>query len=147
MDKLALKQTMMELTEDQMAQASGKYRDFLSSAKLNQEEAFLIDDLSQAVTAADLADAFNDQVHEYEEKLETLKAIDFGPKTKVEPGAVVDLGERHLVIAVSTSEFGFEGVPYIGISTAAPIYKALNGRKSGDTCEFNGKKMKIGDIA
>ncbi|WP_247716841.1 GreA/GreB family elongation factor [Gymnodinialimonas ceratoperidinii] len=138
---------MLKLTEADLAQATKKYEQFLSSARLDRTEPIESDEQAQAETAADLAEAFDDQVHNYEEKLTRLRVIDFDPKTEVSEGAVVDLGRRHLVVAVSTGEFEAEGETYIGISTAAPIYKALEGLRAGETCSFNGRTLKVHDVA
>ncbi len=44
----------------------------------------------------------------------------FGPKSKVEEGAVVKLGERFFIIAVSTGKFMYDGKEIMGISTPRP---------------------------
>ena len=46
----------------------------------------------------------------------------FGPKSKVEEGAVVKLGRRFFIIAVSTGKFMCDGNEIMGISTQAPIH-------------------------
>jgi hypothetical protein len=46
----------------------------------------------------------------------------FGPKSKVEEGAVVNLGGRFFIIAVSTGKFMCDGNEIMGISTQAPIH-------------------------
>lgn len=143
MDKTRLKETMLKLTEADLAQANTKYEQFLSSARLDRTETIESDEQAQAETAADLAEAFDDKVHDYEEKLTRLRVIDFDAKTDVSEGAVVDLGRRHLVVAVSTGEFESGGETYIGISTASPIYKALEGLRAGATATFKGRELKV----
>jgi len=61
-----------------------------------------------------------------------------GPKSNVEEGAVVKLGERFFVIAVSTGKFVCDGNEIMGISTQAPIYAELEGKRTGDAISFNG---------
>ena len=146
MNKIALRDTMLALTEADLAQATAKYQVFLDAAKLDELEPIESDEQSQAENAADLAEAFDDRVHGYTDKITRLREINFGPKDSVEPGAVVQLGNRYLVISVSSAEFTCEGKSFMGISTGAPIYVAIEGKKSGESCTFNGRALKIGEI-
>lgn len=146
MDKAHLRETMLALTEAELAQATKKYEQFLGAARLDRTETIERDEQAQAETAADLAEAFDDQAHGYQEKIARLHQIDFGPRDEVSEGAVVELGKRHLVVAVSTGEFECEGRRFVGISTAAPIFKAMEGKIAGETCTFNGRKLTVGQI-
>jgi len=146
MDKLALREKMMALTEAEMAQAHAKYESFLASARLDRSETIENDEQAQAERAADLAEAFDDRAHQHAEKLATLKRVDFRPKAEVGLGAVIELGDRYLVISVSTAEFECQGKRFIGISPNAPIFGAMEGKKEGEMCEFNGRELNIGAI-
>jgi transcription elongation GreA/GreB family factor len=66
--------------------------------------------------------------------------------TIVEPGAVVVTKERTFFIAVSSEKVDIDGQVIFGISTNAPIYLAMKGRKKGDKFEFNGTAYKIENI-
>jgi transcription elongation GreA/GreB family factor len=145
-DKDHLKTTMLALTEANMKQAKSNYADFLSAARLDRSEPIESDEQAQAENAADLAEAFDDNVHDYAAKIAALKAVDFGPRTDVSVGAVVGLGARNLVIGVSTAEFQCAGKTYMGISPAAPIFSAMEGKTAGEVCEFNGRTLTIGDV-
>ncbi len=146
MDKSHIKKTMLTLTQGEMEQAEKKYKVFLDAARLDPIEPIESDEQSQAETAADLAEAFDDKVHDYAAKLAILSKIDFGAKDEVGPGAVVRLGNRFLVVGVSTAEFECQGQAFIGISTGAPIYAALEGKTSGETCTFNGRELIVNEV-
>jgi hypothetical protein len=73
--------------------------------------------------------------------------MDFGPKSKVEEGAAVKLGGRFFVIAVSTGVFVCDGNEAMGISTQAPIYAELEGKRVGDAISFNGTEFVIEEVA
>jgi len=121
MNKTHVKETMLALTEADMAQAEQKYQVFLASGRLDGSETIESDEQAQAEAAADLAEAFDDRTHDYAAKHALLAKIDFGRKDEVAPGAVVRVVDRFLVIGVSTAAFECEGQAFIGISTAAPI--------------------------
>jgi hypothetical protein len=71
----------------------------------------------------------------------------FEPKSKVEEGAVVKLGGRFFVIAASTGKFMCDGNEITGISTQAPIYAELEGKRAGDAISFNGREFVIEEVA
>lgn len=146
MDKAHLKETMLKLTEAELAQATKKYAQFLGSARLDRSETIESDEQAQAEAAADLAEAFDDQVHGYQDKIARLCQIDFGPRAEVSEGAAIELGDRHLVVAVSTGAFECEGKSFVGISTTAPIFAAMEGKRAGESCTLNGRELVIGEI-
>jgi len=141
-----LRTTMLALTEAELAQAHKTYERFLAAARLDRFEPVENDEQAQAETAADLAEAFDDLEHEAQAKIAAIAGLDFGPKTEVGPGAAVRIGDRFLVVGVSTGEFTCQGQKFIGISQAAPIYEALEGKKAGEVCEFRGRKMKVTEV-
>lgn len=47
------------------------------------------------------------------------------------------------VVGVSTGESVRQGQRFVGISQAAPIYQALEGKMAGETCEFRNRKFLI----
>ncbi len=61
-------------------------------------------------------------------------------------GSVVVTNALQFLVAVSARKFAVEGKDFVGISLAAPIYAAMQGKKAGDTFTFNGKKYQIKDV-
>ena len=53
--------------------------------------------------------------------------------------------ERFIVVA-STKRFDCNGVTYMGISTASPIYKAIDGLQAGDTFTHNDQTFTLQDV-
>ena len=145
-DKSHLRTTMLALTGAELTQAHKTYERFLAAARLDRFEPVENDEQAQAETAADLAEAFDDREHEAQAKIAAIAGLDFGPKTEVGPGAAVRIGDRFLVVGVSTGEFTCQGQKFVGISQAAPIYEALEGKKAGEVCEFRGRKMKVAEV-
>ena len=126
-DKSHLRTTMLALTGAELTQAHKTYERFLASARLDRSEPIENDEQAQAKIAA-------------------LQALDLGPKDEVAPGAAVRIGDRYLVIGVSTAEFSCQGKQFVGISQAAPIYAALEGKRAGETCEFRGRKLQFHEV-
>jgi transcription elongation GreA/GreB family factor len=143
MDKERVKQAMLVLEQQQFEASREAYLDYVSSARLDRSEPIEIDELAQAAFARDLSEAFDEPVHAHAEKIEKLRRIDFGPKRSVEEGAIVTVAGRQFVVAVATDRFTCDGNELMGISTAAPLYTAMEGKQAGDTCTFNGREMRI----
>jgi hypothetical protein len=143
MDKERVKRTMLELEQQQFEASRGAYLDYVSSARLDRSEPIENDELAQAVFARDLSEAFDEPVHAHAEKIAKLQRIDFGPKSAVEEGAIIKVAGRQFVVAVSTDRFTCDGDELMGISTAAPLYAAIEGKEAGDTCTFNGREIRI----
>ena len=51
--------------------------------------------------------------------------MSFGPSVTVGPGAVVQIDDRFVVVAVPAPEFEYGDVRMIGISTRAPLFRAM----------------------
>ncbi len=143
MNKDHVRSTMLSLTKDALKHAKQGYADFLNSAKIDRSGPVEVSDASMAEQASDLAEAFDHPVHTNIEKLDKLEAINFGAKDQVAEGAVVKLNGRHFVIAVPTSKFNCEGESFMGISTDAPIYKAMEGLTAGEEFTFGDRKYRI----
>jgi hypothetical protein len=146
-DKAALKARMMALEEEDLAAAREHYEAYLSGTHLPEAEVHDPEDMAQARIAIDLADAFDEPIHGHEAKLAALRALDFGPKTVAEPGAVVGFGGRRFVVAVATRRFEVEGETYMGISPDSPIYRVIDGLSQGETFRHQGREMVLELVA
>ena len=143
MDKERVKQTMLELEQQQFEASKDAYLGFVSSARLDRTEPIENDELAQAAFARDLSEAFDEPVHAHADKIAKLQRIDFGPKSAVEEGAIIKVAGRQFVVAVATDRFTCDGSELMGISTAAPLYAAIEGKQAGDTSNFKGRDIKI----
>ena len=142
-----IRETMLSLEAAALHSARDNYLDYVPTARLDRSEPIENDEQAQAEVASDFAEALDDTLHDYTDKLEKLRTIDFGPKSAVNEGAVVKLSGRHFVIAVSTSKFTCQGRELMGISMMAPIFEAIEGARAGDTVQFNGRDLTVEDVA
>ncbi len=147
MDKHIIKETLLSLEGAALQSAREKYFDYVAAARLDRSEPVENDEQAQAELASDLSEALDDNLHDHADKADKLRQIDFGPKSAVTEGALVRLSGRYFVIAVSTSKFTCDGREVMGISTMAPIFKAIEGARAGESVAFNGKKLVIEEVA
>jgi len=147
MDKEIIRDTMLSLESSALESAREKYFEYVAAAKLDNSEPIEDDEQAQAEIASDLSEALDDTVHDHTDKLAKLHAIDFGPKSAVEEGALVKLSGRHFIVAVSTGQFSCDGRDVMGISTMAPIYAEIEGLRAGDRLEFKGRGLLVEEVA
>lgn len=143
MDKQRVKQTMLELEQQHFNESREAYLGYVSSARLDRTEPIENDEQAQAEFASDLSEAFDQPVHAHTDKIAKLHQIDFGPKDRVEEGAIIKLMDRHFVIAVATDRFDCDGTELMGVSTQAPLFQAIEGKSAGDSCTFNGRHFVV----
>ncbi|MDG5969346.1 MULTISPECIES: hypothetical protein [Hyphomicrobiales] len=142
-----IRETMLSLETAALQSARKKYLDYVSTARLDRSEPIENDEQAQAEVASDFAEALDDTLDDYVDKLDKLRTIDFGPKSEVSEGAVVKLSGKHFVISVSTGRFICHGQELMGISTMAPIYEAIEGARAGETVQFNGRDLTVEAVA
>ncbi len=99
-----IRETMLSLETAALQSARDKYLDYVSTARLDRSEPIENDEQAQAEIASDFAEALDDTLDDYADKLDKLRTIDFGPKTAVAEGAVIKLSGRYFVVAVSTEQ-------------------------------------------
>lgn len=143
MDKQRVKQTMLDLEQQHFDASREAYLEYVSSARLDRTEPIENDEQAQAEFARDLSEAFDQPVHAHADKIARLRQIDFGPKHKVEEGAIVKIMDRYFVIAVATDRFVCDGTELMGISVQAPLFQAIEGKSAGDACTFNGRHVVV----
>lgn len=92
-------------------------------------------------------DIFAEQLQKATEEHYTLDKIKTNEiKTKVEFGAIVITDKQKLFIATSMGKIAIDNEVYYCISPAVPIYKVLEGLKTGDVASFNNNSIKITDV-
>ena len=147
MDKQRIQTRLLTLEAHELEDTREAYEGYVASAHIPVSGAIDDQDQSQAVQARNLSEALEGPLHDHLSKLDALKRIDFGPKTKVEPGAVVKLDGRYFVIGVATGPFDCEGQTLIGLSTQAPIYDELADRTEGERFSFRGREHTVQEVA
>ncbi len=88
------------------------------------------------------------QLIKVQEELTVLDRIDLSRLCdKAGFGAVVHTGMQKVFISTGIGKVkAGDGNEYFAISPAVPFAKAVQGKKAGDTAEFNGKKISILDV-
>lgn len=147
MDKSRIRDRLLSLEAHELQDTREAYSEYVAGAHIDVGGSIDVQDHSQAVQSRNLSEAFDCPLHDLLDKIDLLKRIDFGPKTKVEAGAVLKFDDRYYVIGVATGRFSCEGIPFMGISTEAPIYAEIEDREAGDRFTFKGREHLIQEVA
>ncbi len=106
----------------------------------------------------DRYDSFRDQLIGRRDMftLQYSKAVsEFSVMDKINPksinkvaefGAVIITDVCRFFISISSGKIEVDGQLYYAISPGVPLFKVMEGKKKGDTFEFNGKKQVIKDL-
>lgn len=147
LNKSLLRSSLLSLEAAQLEQSRRAYAEHLQQARRDRTEPTDHDQASHELGSAKLAEYFEGPLHSYEAGMQRLRHIDFGPKAEVQEGAAVRIAGRWYVVSVATQAFECDGLVYMGISTEAPIYKAIAGAKAGETVEFGAGQLLIEEVA
>lgn len=146
MNKSALKDTLLKLEQVSIQDARAHYETYLKGALLDPVAVGDTADQAHIFQSGQVAQNVEHQLHAHEIHLQKIRSINFDRKQIVEEGAVVKVNGRHLVIAVPTPTFEFNGVEMLGMSAEAPLAMAMAGLRAGDIFEFNRKRFEIAEV-
>ncbi|WP_254684622.1 hypothetical protein SuNHUV7_24150 (plasmid) [Pseudoseohaeicola sp. NH-UV-7] len=144
--KTKLRDTMLALEAEELETAVAHYEHYLHEAMTDERDNPDREDIALARGNADLAAAFDHPVHTHHAKIDAIENANFSVTDVVRPGAVVAFNNRHFIVVASTKRFDCDGITYMGISTASPIYKAMEGLQAGDTFTHNGQTFTLQDV-
>ena len=143
MDKQKLKAALIKLEKHTIEDVSKEHDNYLHGNMLDQDDVVDLDDQSHHVESDEVTHQLDKQIDEHQHHLFTINNISFEDTDTVQPGAVVKVNGRSMVIAVAHPRFTYNGAEFIGVSTESPIYQALRGKKAGDTVTLNNKELTI----
>lgn len=90
---------------------------------------------------------FSGQLSKATVVLNTLRQIPIEKKfEEVEFGAMVTTNRQKLFVAASIGKVDLDGETWFAISPNVPIFKALQGKKQGESAVFNGMDIEIKSI-
>lgn len=144
--KETIKNQILENERKDLEALKGMYEIYAGAADLDEESSLGHEDFAKQDESRESARSLSFRIDRAEGILKAFLQLDFGPKSKVTPGALVMTDSFGFMIGIASIAFDYEGQSYIGVNVEAPIYKALDGAEVGDEIVFNSKKYKILNI-
>lgn len=136
-DKTQIRDTLLAMERADIASARRSYESYFGEATATGDRVVDPERAATVVRDRPVLERIEALEHEHEHHVDTIAALSVGPSLTVELGAVVQLNDRFVVVAVPAPEFAHGTVRMIGISTHAPLFRAMKGLGLGDTFEFN----------
>lgn len=150
MDKLQLKAQIIKSAYEAYDQTIEMHRkteqDMADDAIDPQDDNFEMSDDSNKLETLDEVEQLAEIVDERQDELIDLEKMIPTIHDKVTIGSVIMTDKRNFFVGESVPEFKVQGVIYTGISPEAPIFKAFEGKTSGDTVAFRDVQYKIQEI-
>jgi len=146
MDKLKLKQHLIDAELNLLNEAKKDLDEYKSENSLDNDNVKDLDDLAHSEASASFEHDLIRRVQVHSENLQLIKDISFAECTEVKPGAIVKVNQVYFIISSAKKPFTFDGKTMEGISTEAPIYKMMSGKKVGNSYSFHNQEYTIQEI-
>jgi transcription elongation GreA/GreB family factor len=151
MEKLALKKRILVAGIKAQTAIVNDFRSRIDELKATGQQyaGEQQDSGSQSMNAdtEEQAHLMTEQLAMLQEELEKLERITLDAvHDVVHLGSVVKTNQQQFFVSVSIERFKCDNQEYFGVSTKAPIYKAMEGKRLGDKFEINGRQFEIVDL-
>lgn len=150
MDKLELKEIILrharEAYRHTMQSQRATQQDIATDAIEAENDAMEMGDESNRLEELDVVEQLANVTDAQQGELENLEELIPAVHWEVMNGSVVVTNVRNFFVGASIPSFEVLGVEYIGISSEAPIYKALHGKAAGDVVDFRGTHYEIKEV-
>lgn len=144
--KEEIRKHILETERADLAALNSMHELSAKAADLDEESPLGYEDFAKQEENRESARSLAIRIDRAQDILNTFLQLDFGVKSKVEPGALVVTDSVSFLIGMASAAFEYQSRHYIGVNIDAPIYTALVDAKIGDNIVFNNKKYKILDI-
>lgn len=139
-------QHLIQLKQDEINALKESERIYAEGADLDEESSLELDDFAQQSQSTDSARNLQIRINQATEDLNNFRVLRPELIDEITEGNVVLTDKVNFVIGLSFKDFEWENKKFVGISTQAPIFEALVGKRAGDKIEFNGIKYTIEEI-
>ncbi len=112
------------------------------------EDQYEYDQQSLDSSTNDMINYLADELNFALEELSLLQKMQVGekPLDSVALGSIVKTNKQTFFPSVSLENFSVNGQELFGISSQAPLYQLMKGKKVGESFEYKGEKYKILEI-
>jgi hypothetical protein len=149
MDKIGMKTRIFNATKNAVEESAANLRAAMLEAQNAANEYGPPKDRYDSFRTQLLRkrDMYAQQLATTTEQINLLERINPGNLSeKVEFGVVVITETQKIFVSTGLGRIQVDGDTFFAISPAVPIYKAIEGKRAGDSFSFNNKTMKILDV-
>lgn len=141
-----VKDHLIQLKEKEIEALEHSKSIYNDGADLDEESTLKMDDFAQQSQSTESAMSLQVRIDQAKENLESFRNVRPELVNEITEGNVVFTDKINFVIGLAFQEFEWGGKKFVGISTQAPIFEALVGKRAGDKVDFNGINYSIEEI-
>lgn len=145
-DKLQLQKAMLSMYETIIHDLREELKMKESLANLDEDNTLDPEDYSNQTVSKEMKMLLQKQLDKALYDFEKVKNIDFSEKSEAVVGALVTTDMFNFILGVATTPFLFGNLQIVGVSTEAPIFSSLLGKKEGDSFQFSGNQYNINQV-
>jgi hypothetical protein len=142
-DKLQLQKTMLNMYETIINDLKEELKVKETLANIDEDNTLDPEDYSNQTVSKEMKMLLQKQLDKSQFDFEKVKNMDFSEKSEAVVGALVTTDMFNFILGVATTPFLFGNMQIVGVSTEAPIFSSLLGKKEGDSFQFTGHQYNI----
>ena len=145
-DKFQLQKSMLSMYETIIHDLKAELNLKESLANIDEDNTLDPEDYSNQTVSKEMKMLLQKQLDKALYDFEKVKKMDFSEKSEAVVGALVTTDMFNFILGVATTPFLFGNMQIVGVSTEAPIFSSLLGRKVGDSFQFSGNQYNINQV-
>lgn len=152
MNKLDFKKKVLQKARDRQNEIINDFQTRIDELKAGQtmlnEEQYTSDQQASDSSDNEVINNLKVQINFLDEEMNILKRMEVGDREhdRVVIGSIVKTDKQTFFPSVSIEYFDVDGQELFGISTKAPLYEVMKGKKAGDEFSYKNEHYRIEEI-
>ncbi len=146
MDKKKIRQEIEQIQLGIISDMEASRERLETAADLDENETMDPEDLSRQNELGSMATRLKFMLQKAKSDLEMFRELPLDPSDVVKAGSLVVTDSYVFYVGIAVHPFDMDGKHVVSISTDAPIYIAMHGKKTGDSFTVANRTYKIESI-
>lgn len=146
MNKIKILEQIVKEQSKTLANLTSSIQKYKSASDMDEDDTLDPEDYSHQVEAREMKMRMEQLLLKESKNLELIEKCLSIENEEVAFGALLDLDSKYLFVGVSIHPFSFEGKEVYSISTEAPIFQLIKGKKVNELIELGTNSYTIKSI-
>ncbi len=146
MDKKLIKLEIERIQASVVEDLEASRERLATAADIDENETIDPEDFSRQNELGNMATRLKFKIQNSKNELEYLNDLPMDTGDEVKEGSLVITDSYVFYVSIPVSPFDMEGKHVVSISSKAPVYHAMRGKKAGDSFEVAGKTYQIQEV-
>jgi hypothetical protein len=144
MERKAIYTLLLEAQQKAVDNLKNSTKGYETEADIDESDGTIDpEDLSQQDTARDMQMRMNLTLNQAKLDLEKIQSFENVQSDTAVAGSIVETQDKYFFMGVGLSNLEVNGKEVLGVSTEAPAYAQILGKKTGDTFTLGNQSFKI----